>query len=76
MSTLITERPPGTRAKVFPAATKVAFRDHEGKVREGVLVRTFTPGPRAGRHYEIRVGGYNAVIFAQGPVGRTVTRQQ
>lgn len=71
----IITRPSNPKVPTFKAGCTVAFRSG-GKDYSGTFVRRFSPAPNAGFHYEIEVDGVNERIFANGPVGRTVTKQE
>lgn len=55
----------------WPAGTTVTFTA-EGGTYTGTFLRRHTPARGAGYHYDIKVDGRTALIFANGPVGLTV----
>ena len=60
----------------FRKGSAVIFRGPRGEVVHGTFVRRFSPAPRAGLHYEIRIedgSNYLATIMANGDAGLSVT---
>lgn len=55
---------------------KVKFTAGNGKEYTGKVTNAayYPGGRRAGKHFRIDVGGMIATIFANGPVGKTVTK--
>lgn len=69
----VVERRTSPNPPTWRKGTEVVFR-FEGKVYSGTFWSRFTPARNAGYHYEIVVDGKVERIFANGPVGRTVTK--
>lgn len=60
----------------FKSGDKVEFTTAFGKVWQGTMVNpSYYPAPNAGKHYRIDVGGVIATIFATGPVGKSVEKE-
>jgi hypothetical protein len=64
-------RPTSPRPRTFPAGALVSFTGGDGRTYSGTFVQR-TYRRREGYYYEITVDRRPAVIFANGPVGRSV----
>ena len=64
-------RPTSPKPPTWPTGTAITFTA-EGGTYVGTFLRRFTPVRGAGYHYEIRSEGRTHVLFANGPVARTI----
>lgn len=73
---VITHRARSPKPPTFPKGSRVAFAGADGKAYEGTFVKRFSPARGAGVHYLIEVDGKQEQIFANSPVGLSVTQQK